>query len=254
MKSVDEVLDQVERKVMLVVMPHPDDETVMMGGLIIRVVSMGWRVVVVCLTKGERGRLYCYGWGRSLAEIREMELARAVRILTSKDSINPQKRVSRMTEKEPLVLLNYPDGGLRENMEWVEEVEKIVKGVKPGLVVTYEPSGLSGHPDHVVVSREVFSIVKKYRKTQLLWVGLEKGLARKFVDEEVWKVMLKPEYKLEMSLGEVMRKSMAILAHWCQGLWTKPKLWALFWYYRTEYYSLADMNQEYEWEFFEYRI
>src|SRR6185437_15847670 len=43
------------RQTALVVVAHPDDETLMMGGTLARLAAGGWRVVVLSVTRGEAG-------------------------------------------------------------------------------------------------------------------------------------------------------------------------------------------------------
>ncbi|MBC7263364.1 MAG: PIG-L family deacetylase [Chloroflexi bacterium] len=56
---------------------------------------------------------------------------------------------------EPPRLLDYRDGTLAEvdEEEAVERVLVIVRELRPQVLLTWPPDGLSGHPDHIAVSR-----------------------------------------------------------------------------------------------------
>jgi LmbE family N-acetylglucosaminyl deacetylase len=56
---------------------------------------------------------------------------------------------------EPPSLLYYPDGmlSLIEEEEAVSQVLAVMQALRPQVLLTWPPDGLSGHPDHVAVSR-----------------------------------------------------------------------------------------------------
>src|SRR3990167_9586391 len=85
MRDVETELKKIKNKRLLVVFPHPDDESVVAGGLIQRALSLGFWVTVVCLTKGGRGKIHINGKGRSAEEIRENEFKQAVTALGVSD-------------------------------------------------------------------------------------------------------------------------------------------------------------------------
>ena len=95
---------------LLVVSPHPDDETLCCGGVIQRVLHAGGRVAVVWLTSGDAARMNLILMGRSLfpgaAIARELGARRMeeARIATT--------RLGMATAGQ--LFLGYPDGGLLE--------------------------------------------------------------------------------------------------------------------------------------------
>jgi LmbE family N-acetylglucosaminyl deacetylase len=95
---------------LLVVAPHPDDETLCCGGVIQRVVGAGGRVTVVWLTSGDAARMNLILMGRSLfpgaAIARELgaQRMREARIAASRLGVASAGQL----------FLGYPDGGLLE--------------------------------------------------------------------------------------------------------------------------------------------
>jgi LmbE family N-acetylglucosaminyl deacetylase len=127
---------------LMAVLAHPDDESLGLGGMLARVASEGVGTYVLTATRGERGR---FGDGEphpgpeALGRIREAELRAAARELG-------------VTE---VSLLDYLDGDL-DRADPVEAVGRIVghlRRVRPQVVVTFDPFGGYGHPDHVAISQ-----------------------------------------------------------------------------------------------------
>jgi LmbE family N-acetylglucosaminyl deacetylase len=130
---------------------HPDDEAIFTGGTIWLLAEAGWRVVVVMATGGEWGETTA-GFGHSdLAAVRRQETLSAARILGA-------ARVE---------FLGYHDSGLSgdpahtcaNSLAWADEdrvaarVAAILTEESASALVSYDPEGIYGHPDHVVVHR-----------------------------------------------------------------------------------------------------
>lgn len=116
----------------LAVVAHPDDESFGLGAVLAGFVATGADVSVLCLTRGEASTLH--GVSGDLAAIRAKELEEAARELG----------ITRVG------LLGYPDGGLAEvPLEALAgEVASFAAGHDPDGIVTFDPSGITGHPDH----------------------------------------------------------------------------------------------------------
>jgi LmbE family N-acetylglucosaminyl deacetylase len=126
---------------LLGVWAHPDDEAYLSAGLLATAVAAGWRVVVATATRGELGSTGTPP--AQLAEVRERELAHSLDIIGVAD--HRWLRGSR-----PLV-----DGELADVPEYegADMVTTVLDDVRPDLVVTFGPDGLTGHSDHRAVSR-----------------------------------------------------------------------------------------------------
>lgn len=114
----------------LAVVAHPDDESFGLGAVLASFVAAGSQVSVLCLTRGEASTLH--GVSGDLAEVRADELQAAASTLG----------ITRV------VLRDNPDGALAAVPVdlLVDEVASCADGVD-GIVV-FDPSGITGHPDH----------------------------------------------------------------------------------------------------------
>jgi LmbE family N-acetylglucosaminyl deacetylase len=124
------------------VLAHPDDESLGTGGILAKYSREGVDTFVVTATRGERGRFDDKGTSPGPAVVgqtREAELRAAARELGVRE-VN---------------LLDYLDGEL-DQVDVTEASEKIaghIRRVRPQVVVTFDPFGAYGHPDHVAISQ-----------------------------------------------------------------------------------------------------
>jgi LmbE family N-acetylglucosaminyl deacetylase len=126
-------------KLMLVV-AHPDDETLGNGATIARYADEGVEVHLVTATGGEDGWFgdpEANPGGEAVAQMREAELRGAAAVLGVKE----------------VSLLGYRDGRLAKAPvdEAVGKVVSHIRRVRPQVVVTFDNVGLYGHPDHIAV-------------------------------------------------------------------------------------------------------
>jgi LmbE family N-acetylglucosaminyl deacetylase len=126
---------------LLAVFAHPDDETFRCGGALTLLARQGVRVQILTTTRGQAGSCgdlpQC--GPKSLGMVREAELRCACAALGL----------------EPPILLDYQDGALARvsDAEAVNQIMAVVLELRPQVLLTWPPDGLSGHPDHVAVSR-----------------------------------------------------------------------------------------------------
>jgi LmbE family N-acetylglucosaminyl deacetylase len=119
---------------------HPDDETYLSAGLMTRTVRAGGRVVCAHATLGERGTDDPARWPPDrLGALRARELQDALAALG-------------VREHETF---GYPDGGCdaASGRFAVQRLEELIDEIRPDVVVTFGPDGITGHPDHAAVSR-----------------------------------------------------------------------------------------------------
>lgn len=127
---------------LMAVLAHPDDESLGVGGLMATYAARGVETYLVTATRGERGRYFTNDARPSDAEVgrvREAELRAAAQVLGVRD----------------VALLDYLDGEL-DRADPHEAVGRIVaqlRRVCPQVVVTFDPFGAYGHPDHVAISQ-----------------------------------------------------------------------------------------------------
>jgi N-acetyl-1-D-myo-inositol-2-amino-2-deoxy-alpha-D-glucopyranoside deacetylase len=138
---------------LLVVFAHPDDEAFPTGGVMAHYAEKGHKVYLACATKGEAGQLKdpSLGDGSDMASIRVRELEASCAALGV----------------EPPIFLGWHDSGRNERLRlddpkalhnadlWAVEqtIRDVIAQVKPTVMITFDPHGGYGHPDHLVIHR-----------------------------------------------------------------------------------------------------
>jgi LmbE family N-acetylglucosaminyl deacetylase len=113
-----------------------------MGGVLARYAAEGVETHLVTATSGEQGWQGApeeHPGAEQLAPLREAELRAAAEIL----GVNSVR------------LLRSPDGGLAaaEPGALTARIARVVRQVRPQVVVTFGPDGVTGRPDHVAIGQ-----------------------------------------------------------------------------------------------------
>ena len=142
-----------EKKKILVVLAHPDDETFGMGGTLAYYASQGVEVHLICATRGEAGEVsipQMQGFN-SKGELREAELRCAVEALGLKEVYFLDYRDSGMQgaseNDHPNALMAQPVG------EVAAKIVHRIREIKPQVVITFDPVGGYHHPDHIAIHK-----------------------------------------------------------------------------------------------------
>ncbi len=147
---------------MLLVHGHPDDEVAACGGTMSRYAADGVRVLVVTCTRGEVGEIVDRDLDTPenlarLGEIRMDELERALAILGVTEFRWLGYRDSGMAGTQAN---DDPRAFVRCDLdEAVGRLVRIVREVRPQVILTHNEGGGDGHPDHVraaLVARVAF--------------------------------------------------------------------------------------------------
>ena len=139
----------------LAVFAHPDDEGFGCGGTLAMLVSRGARVTLVCATDGDVGEISdpALATQETLGQVRQEELRRAMEITGVNDLRFLGYRDSGMAGSEdnrhPSSLHQAPEEGV------VSSLIEIMDETRPNVMLTHDPSGGYGHPDHIAVCRRV---------------------------------------------------------------------------------------------------
>lgn len=155
-----------------------------------RAADGGHRVVIVCATRGEAGEIAdpTLATPETLAAVREGELRSAaaalgvqeVRFLGYRDSgmagTDDNRDARAFVNAEPETVVARLVGEIRD--------------VRPDVVVTFDPGGVYGHPDHVAMCDRVTRAVDAaaeaggtgapHRVTRLYYIVVPKSLMRLF--------------------------------------------------------------------------
>lgn len=229
-------------KILMTVFPHPDDETMASGGLLLAAKKYGWETVVVTLTHGEAGKIYLNAKGKTLKQIRREELKKAIKILQVND----------------LVLGNFPDGKLKKSkLSWIKWLKKQIEHYSPSLVISYDHSGLTGHPDHISLSAELKKILLPLKpKPTLLWATLPPHLRKPpVVHPGIVHMVSKPTHILDLKWNW-LKKWQAAKSHRSQklGKGFPIPLAIILAKYHFEWYHEVDLNKIYPHKFVEFKI
>jgi LmbE family N-acetylglucosaminyl deacetylase len=133
---------------LMVVVPHPDDESLGMGGTLAKYAAEGVEISLVMATRGERG------WSGpqqdnpgldALGKLREKELLAATQVL----GVNE------------VCFLDYIDGEV-DQLNPLDAATKIavhIRRIRPHVVITFDPFGAYGHPDHIATSQYTLAAI-----------------------------------------------------------------------------------------------
>ena len=175
---------------LLVALPHPDDETFGVGGVMARAAEEGHRVVIVCATRGEVGEIAdpTLATPQTLGAVREGELRSAAAALGVQDVRFLGYRDSGMAgtdeNRDPRAFVNA------EPETVVAQLVGAIRDVRPDVVVTFDPGGVYGHPDHVAMCDRVTRAVDAaaeaggtgapHQVARLYYIAVPKSLMRLF--------------------------------------------------------------------------
>lgn len=143
---------------LVVIFAHPDDEGAIAGTLA-HYANQGSNIKLVCATRGEVGEISdpALATPDTLGEVREQELIRACKVLGVTD----------------IEFLDYKDSGMQGTKEnedpkayinadpkqVIQKLKKIITDHTAEVVITFEPFGWYGHPDHRATSEWVTKTV-----------------------------------------------------------------------------------------------
>ncbi len=164
---------------------HPDDESITTGATMAHYARLGVPVTLLTCTLGEEGEILVpelagleAGQADQLGGYRIAELAVAMRALGVRDHrflggagryrdsgmlgspANDHPRAFHRATKDDAVFA-----------EAVAALAAVLREVQPTVVVTYDPNGGYGHPDHVMAHRVTMAAVAAVPVTQVFWTA-----------------------------------------------------------------------------------
>lgn len=159
-------------KKMLLSFAHPDDESFAVAGTVAKYVKAGWSVDLVCATRGEAGDAGPYenATKERLGEIRQKELEKAATLLG----------ISSVT------FLGYMDGTLTNEPpgEIEDKIHQKMEELVPDVVITFDTTGGSNHPDHIKICYATTFAFQKYA----FWIENRLGSLEEYTEKHAPKL------------------------------------------------------------------
>ena len=132
-------MNDLTKKSLLVVLPHPDDESFSMGGTLAKYAAEDVEITLICATYGELGIPATEPVQAAI--IREKELRAAASMLGI----------------HKVQCMRYRDGSLSnvDPEQVISQLMNAMRRIHPKAVVTYDPDGISRHSDQAAISHLV---------------------------------------------------------------------------------------------------
>ena len=182
----------------LVVVAHPDDIDFGVAGTAARLVQAGARVTYCLVTSGDAGAPEELA-RHEVAAIREGE----------------QRAAAAAVGVTDVRFLGLPDGRLVADMSLRSEITRVIRDVRPGVVITQNPQRnwdriYASHPDHLAVGEATIAAVypdarNPHAHPELLAEGFQPHVV-----SEVWVSSLEPQ-DVFIDITEVMEHKIAAL-------------------------------------------
>jgi LmbE family N-acetylglucosaminyl deacetylase len=173
----------------LVIMAHPDDPDFFCGGSVARWAAQGRQVIYCLLTRGEKGSDDPGVDPHALAEMREAEQRAAAAVLGVKD----------------VLFLDHRDGELVASYDLKQDVVRVMRTVRPRVVVTCDPSTYYtvsiNHADHRVAGEVALDAVWPGTRSALYYPELfqDEGLEPHKVPEVYIAGTLTPDVTVDVT-------------------------------------------------------
>ncbi|MGE5236641.1 MAG: PIG-L deacetylase family protein [Acidobacteriota bacterium] len=186
-------------KRILTVLAHPDDAETMAGGTLLKWAAEGCQITLCLITDGDKGTADPADSAAAVVERRRAEQQRAAARLGAE-----------------VVRLGYPDGYLQPTLELRRDIVRVVRRVRPQLVVTNDPttwfrhSTYINHPDHRIAGHAcVEALYPAVKKPSFFPELMAEGL-QPHVVEEVW-LALTDQPDTFVDIGDVLEAKIALI-------------------------------------------
>jgi LmbE family N-acetylglucosaminyl deacetylase len=242
MTSINTYIKKYNISKALFLFAHPDDESFLAGITIQKLLASGVNVRVVSFTKGGKGKNHLKNISEDLVITREKEYIEAMKTL-------------RVTN---YAIYDFKDAELKESeMEIMIQIKKEVNDFNPNMILTFDPSGITGHPDHISLSKYINSLLSEYPNIKILNFvpgKLEKRFFRKLNTSIIYS--LTPEVEVSSSLSMNIKKLKAIESHKSQIRSLKTKLLNLLHVFISpkEYLHEVKSDEKYTYEYTNFKI
>ncbi|MEO6347997.1 MAG: PIG-L family deacetylase [Aquaticitalea sp.] len=185
---------QTKQKTILVIFPHPDDETAI-AEVLVKYAALGYKVQLMIATDGKNGtRVTTIPAGDSLGNLRKDETRCACEIMAIEKPI--LLGIERLDTK--IGVGKY----FEEHKKLLQLLKEQIPLINPDFIITFGPDGDTHHAEHIVLGSAVTELllkegwVDKYPLYYVAWTK-DQGEAFElgFVNEKYFNVKI--EYTLE---------------------------------------------------------
>lgn len=202
-------MNKVNKNVLLAVGAHPDDMDFGASGTIAKFILDGYDAYYVLCTDGSRGSDDPKMTHAKLAQIRKEEQIAAGKVLGVKDYF----------------FLDHPDTQLVVDFNLKEELVRIIKTVKPRIVITMDPtfyyspepmwggSNFINHTDHRAAALATMDAVFPLCRDRLTFPMHEKEGLMPHIVEELWFTNLLGKNHVEDISKTFEKKIQALACH-----------------------------------------
>jgi LmbE family N-acetylglucosaminyl deacetylase len=178
---------------LLALFAHPDDEAFGCGGTLAHYAAQGVQTALVCATRGEVGEISdpALATRDTLGMVREQELRAAGREMGLQEVIFLDYHDSGMAgtaeNHDPRAFINIPAE------EVVPRLVGIIRRLRPQVLLTFDPHGGYGHPDHIAIHHHTIAAFHAaadptyaleqgaaWQPTRLYYVTLPRGFFEEF--------------------------------------------------------------------------
>lgn len=180
---------------LLLVHAHPDDETITTGATMARYAAEGAHVTLVTCTLGEEGEILVPALAGLAADQADQlggyrigELAAACSAL----GVTDQRFLGGVGAYRDSGMIgtsqnDHPRAFWRADPEVAaEQLAAVIREVRPQVVITYDPDGLYGHPDHIQAHRVTMRAVELagdvWSVRKIYWPSEPRSLLAKGID------------------------------------------------------------------------
>ena len=138
-----------EKRTLVAIFAHPDDESYSASGTLAYYASLGVDVYIICATRGEAGNIShpSLAYRDVLGAVREEELRDACRIMGIHQPLFLGYRDSGMIgssdNNDPLSL------NMAKSSDVIGKLVGLIRQLRPDVIISYYETGPYAHPDHV---------------------------------------------------------------------------------------------------------
>ncbi len=239
-KSLNKSEPNFGKRIVLAVGAHPDDIDIGSSGSVAKWIKEGGEAYYLVLTDGSKGSEDRHISHQDLTKLRHAEQQKAADILGVKK----------------VFFLDFVDGELENNHKLRKEIVRIIRQVKPTIVICFDPTFVYddnrqfiNHPDHRVAGQATLDAVFPFARNVRTYPDLlEQGLEPHVVEEVLLVNFSKINFYVDIS-ETIDLKMKAINCHTSQFI-DMEKFLERIKFYNHEAGKKAHVKAEYVEAFF----